>query len=160
MRYICAYLHAGGCLGRLGIDQRRSYEAAIKGGELPEAYHAGDYAVYADLQLARDAAALSTMEDAFKVKAASASLAAVACASRASRRLVARFMVTVFLAGLIALPCLAGEQEMLTLMRRITGLAQEGRYGEATALARKLTSGENAHPSIWAPFVLVGNGSP
>ena len=59
---------------------------------------------------------------------------------RASRRLVARFIVAVFLAGLIALPCLAGEQEMLTLMRRITGLAQEGRYGEAITLARKLTN--------------------
>src|SRR5258708_23005517 len=62
---------------------RRSYEAAIKGGELPEAYHASDYAVYADLQLARDAAALSAIEDAFKVKAASASQAAVAYASAA-----------------------------------------------------------------------------
>ena len=59
---------------------------------------------------------------------------------RVSRRLVARFIVTVFLAGTIALPCLAGEQEMLTLMRRITVLAQEGRYGEAIALARKLTN--------------------
>ena len=59
---------------------------------------------------------------------------------QASRRLVARFIVAVFLAGLIALPCLAGEQEMLTLMRRITGLAQEGRYGEAITLARKLTN--------------------
>src|SRR5713101_3336515 len=59
---------------------------------------------------------------------------------RGSRRLVARFIVTVFLAGMIALPGLAGEQEMLTLMRRITALAQEGRYGEAIALARKLTN--------------------
>src|SRR3984893_10569408 len=59
---------------------------------------------------------------------------------RVSRRLVARVIVAVFLAGIIALPCLAGDQEMLALMRRITGLAQEGRYGEATALARKLTS--------------------
>ena len=59
---------------------------------------------------------------------------------RGSRRLVARFIVTVFLAGMMALPCLAGDQEMLTLMRRITALAQEGRYGEAIALARKLTN--------------------
>jgi hypothetical protein len=62
---------------------RRSYEAAIKGGELPEAYHASDYAVYADLQLARDAAALSAMEDAFKVKAAPTSQVAVAYSSAA-----------------------------------------------------------------------------
>src|SRR6202166_259644 len=62
---------------------RRSFEVAVRGGELPEAYHASDYAVYADLQLARDAAALSAMEDAFKVKAASTSQAAVAYSSAA-----------------------------------------------------------------------------
>ena len=39
---------------------------------------------------------------------------------RVSRRLVARFIVTVFLAGMMALPSLAGDQEMLTLTRRIT----------------------------------------
>src|ERR1700730_12757248 len=62
---------------------RRAYEAAIKGGEVPEAYHANDYAVYADLQLARDAAALSAMADAFKVKPPSASQVAVAYSSAA-----------------------------------------------------------------------------
>jgi len=62
---------------------RRSFEAAIKGGELPEAYHASDYAVYADLQLARDAEALGAMQDAFKVKPPSASQVAVAYSSAA-----------------------------------------------------------------------------
>ena len=62
---------------------RRAYEAAVKGGELPEAYHASDYAVYADLQLARDAAARSVMENAFKVKPPSASQVAVAYSSAA-----------------------------------------------------------------------------
>src|SRR3954471_4138271 len=62
---------------------RRSYEAAIKGGELPEAYHASDYAVYADLQLARDAAALGAMENAYKVKPDSTSQVAVAYSSAA-----------------------------------------------------------------------------
>jgi tetratricopeptide (TPR) repeat protein len=47
---------------------RRSYEAAIRGNEFPESYHASDYEVYADLQLARDAAALSAIETALKVK--------------------------------------------------------------------------------------------
>ena len=47
---------------------RRSFEAAIKGGEPDEAYHASDYAVYAYLQLALDGAARRTMDDAFKVK--------------------------------------------------------------------------------------------
>src|SRR3954467_4002802 len=42
---------------------RRSFEAAIKGNEADEAYHASDYAVYAYLQLALDGAARRTMED-------------------------------------------------------------------------------------------------
>jgi tetratricopeptide (TPR) repeat protein len=45
----------------------RSAEAAKKGGEPNEAYHASDYAVYAYLQLARDADAKRTMEEAAKV---------------------------------------------------------------------------------------------
>ena len=37
--------------------------------------------------------------------------------------------------------------------------------GRAEALRRSISAliakgGENAHPSVWAPFVLVGNGSP
>jgi len=46
---------------------RRSFEVAVAGGEPDEAFHASDYAVYADLQLARDAEALRTMEAANKV---------------------------------------------------------------------------------------------
>src|SRR3954470_5344252 len=48
-------------------------------------------------------------------------------------------IVTALLASLVA-PCQANPQEMLTLMRRITALAQEGRYGEAVSLARKLAT--------------------
>ena len=46
----------------------RAFAAAIKGQEFGEAYHASDYAVYADLQLARDAAALRAINDAFAVR--------------------------------------------------------------------------------------------
>ena len=59
---------------------------------------------------------------------------------RVSRRFAGLTIVTVFLAGMAVWPCRAGQQEMLTLMQRITALAQEGRYGEAVALARKLTN--------------------
>ena len=45
----------------------RSVEAAKKGGEPNEAYHASDYAVYAYLQLARDNDARRTMENVFKI---------------------------------------------------------------------------------------------
>ena len=47
---------------------RRAYQAAIHGGELGEAYHASDYAVYADLQMARDADAARDMANAFDIK--------------------------------------------------------------------------------------------
>ena len=45
----------------------RSADAARKGGEPNEAYHASDYAVYAYLQLARDGDARRTMEEVSKV---------------------------------------------------------------------------------------------
>ena len=44
----------------------RSADAARKGGDWPEAYHASDYAVYASLQLARDADARKVMEEALR----------------------------------------------------------------------------------------------
>jgi len=49
-------------------------------------------------------------------------------------------IVTALFASLVASPCQANPQEMLTLMRRITAQAQEGRYGEAVGLARKLAT--------------------
>ena len=45
----------------------RATEAAKKGGEPNEAYHASDYTVYAYLQLARDSDARRTIEDVLKV---------------------------------------------------------------------------------------------
>jgi tetratricopeptide (TPR) repeat protein len=49
----------------------RSASVAVKGNEPDEAYHASDYSVYALLQLARDAEARRTIEDAMKVNGAS-----------------------------------------------------------------------------------------
>jgi tetratricopeptide (TPR) repeat protein len=68
----------------------RSYEVALKGGEFPEAYHASDYAVYAYLQLARDAAARRAMEDAFKVEVKAAAAVAYASAAMPARYAVER----------------------------------------------------------------------
>jgi CHAT domain-containing protein/Tfp pilus assembly protein PilF len=53
---------------------------------------------------------------------------------------VAGLIATALLTSVVASPCRANPQEMLTLMRRITALAQEGRYGEAVGLARKLAT--------------------
>jgi hypothetical protein len=105
----------------------RSYEAAIKGGELPEAYHASDYAVYADLQLARDAAALIAMENAFKVKPASASQVAVAYSSAA---MPARYALERgdWLAAKQLTPTVGGlpYTEAITLFARAIGAARSG----------------------------------
>ena len=48
---------------------QRSFVVAIAGKEYGESYHASDYMVYADLQLARDNAARTAMETALKVEA-------------------------------------------------------------------------------------------
>ena len=47
---------------------RRAYHAAVRGGEPAEAYHASDYAVYANLQMARDTDAANDMANALNVK--------------------------------------------------------------------------------------------
>lgn len=53
--------------GHSDATNRRSFKAAVSAGDHAEAYHASDYAVYADLQLARDTAAAQQMSDAMKV---------------------------------------------------------------------------------------------
>lgn len=50
----------------------RAFKVAVASKEFGEAYHATDYMVYADLQLARDGAALSAMEAAFAIAGRSA----------------------------------------------------------------------------------------
>jgi hypothetical protein len=45
----------------------RSFGSALRGNEAPEAYHASDYLVYADLQMARDGAARAAIDRAFAV---------------------------------------------------------------------------------------------
>ena len=45
----------------------RSFDTAVKGNDLTEAYHASDYAVYANLQIARDNDAKQVMNNAMKV---------------------------------------------------------------------------------------------
>jgi CHAT domain-containing protein len=68
---------------------------------------------------------------------------------RAVRLVFAAWLIMTALLASVA-PSLgqANPQDMLTLMRRITALAQEGRYGEAVGLARKLaTDAERASGS-------------
>jgi hypothetical protein len=139
---------------------RRSFEAAIKGGELPEAYHASDYAVYADLQLARDTAASSAMADAFKVKPPSASQAAVAYSTAA---MPARYALERgdWLAARQLSPATGGlpYTEALTLFARAIGAARSGDAAaaeqDASDLAvrhQKLVDAGNAY---WAREVEI-----
>src|SRR5215813_5687893 len=55
-------------------------------------------------------------------------------------RCITPLLIALCFSSLTALACHAGPQDLLALMQRITALAKEGRYGEATTLARKLES--------------------
>jgi CHAT domain-containing protein len=55
-------------------------------------------------------------------------------------RCATRLLIALCLSSVTVLTCHAGPQDLLALMQRITALAKEGRYAEATALARKLES--------------------
>jgi hypothetical protein len=57
--------------------------------------------------------------------------------ARVSHRCAARLLIVLCLSSVTAL---AGPQDLLALMQRITALAKEGRYAEAATLARKLES--------------------
>ena len=57
------------------------------------------------------------------------------------------------------------EETGANVMEVARGMGLDQRIGRAEALRRSILAliakgGENAHPSVWAPFVLVGNGSP
>ena len=134
----------------------RAYEAAIKGGEVPEAYHASDYAVYADLQLARDAAALSAMEDAFKVKPPSASQFAVAYSSAA---MPARYALERgdWLTAKQLSPAVGGPPytEAITLFARAIGAA---RSGDAAAAEQDASDLAVRHQKLVDAEIRTGRG--
>jgi tetratricopeptide (TPR) repeat protein len=117
---------------------RRSFEAAIKGNELPEAYHASDYRVYAYLQLARDAAALGAIEEAFKVKANPSAPAA----SYASAAMPARYAVERgdWRGAMQLVPAAGGMPytEALTWFARALGAARTGDVASAEQSAAEL----------------------
>jgi hypothetical protein len=139
---------------------RRAYQAAIKGDEVPEAYHASDYAVYADLQLARDAAALSAMADAFKVKPPSASQFAVAYASAA---MPARYALERgdWLTAKRLSPAVGGPAytEAITLFARAIGAARSGDVAaaeqDASDLAVRHQKLVDAGNTYWAREVEI-----
>src|SRR3954447_669497 len=138
---------------------RRSFEVAIKGGEFPEAYHASDYAVYADLQLARDAAAKSAIDQAFKVKVAP-SQGAVAYSSAA---MPARYALErgdwCAASGLIPAASGLPYTEALTFFARGIGAARCGDAAAAEAAAAELAARRSklldAKNGYWATEVEI-----
>jgi hypothetical protein len=138
---------------------RRSFEVAIKGGEFPEAYHASDYAVYADLQLARDAAAKRAIDDAFKVKAAP-SQGAVAYSSAA---MPARYALErgdwCAASGLTQAAGGLPYSEALTFFARGIGAVRCGDAAAAEAAAAELAARRSklldAKNSYWANEVEI-----
>lgn len=131
---------------------RRSYEAAIKGNEFPEAFHASDYEVYADLQLARDAAALGAIEDAFKVTVRSPAPPTVSYASAA---MPARYAVERgdWRAAMQLAPAAGGVPytEAITWFARALGAA---RSGDVTAAEQDAAELAVRHKTL----VETGNG--
>lgn len=139
---------------------RRAYAAALKGGEPGESYHASDYAVYADLQMARDAAAQADMANALKVTMPQSSNGAALYSSAA---MPARYAVERGdWRGAMALPMPAAGApytEALTLFARGLGAA---RIGDPDAAGRSAAELEVRHKKLteagntyWAAEVAV-----
>jgi tetratricopeptide (TPR) repeat protein len=120
---------------------RRSYEVAIRGNELPEAYHASDYEVYADLQLVRDAAALSAIANAIKVEIGPPLPPVVAYASAA---MPARYAVERddWYGAMQLAPTASGVpySEAITWFARALGAARSGDVAAAEQNAAELAA--------------------
>jgi tetratricopeptide (TPR) repeat protein len=118
---------------------QRSYEVAIRGNEFPEAYHASDYEVYADLQLVRDAAALSAIASAIKVEIGTPLPPVVAYASAA---MPARYAVERgdWYGAMQLAPAASGVpySEAITWFARALGAARSGDVAAAEQNAAEL----------------------
>jgi tetratricopeptide (TPR) repeat protein len=123
---------------------RRSFLVAVNSNELPEAYHASDYAVYADLQLARDAAARAVMDEVFQVKV---SLPAPQAYPYAAAAMPARYAVERGdWRGAAQLAPAAGTPftEAITWFARALGAARAGDVAAAEASASELAARQKA----------------
>lgn len=122
---------------------QRSFQAALAGNEPGEAYHASDYMVYADLQLGRDAAARTAMDNVLKIKPTVGSPPFVyAAAAMPARYAVERedWRAAMTLAPVSGPPF----TEALTWFARAIGAARVGDVAAAEANAAELTSRQKA----------------
>jgi tetratricopeptide (TPR) repeat protein len=132
----------------------RSAQAAKNSGDSNEAYHASDYAVYALLQLGRDADAKRTMQEAFKVTGTNAYAVAAMPARYAIER--GAWREAMQLQPVVTkLP----HTDAITYFARALGAARAGDVAsaekDAAELARLHKTLEEAGNTYWATEVQV-----
>jgi len=138
----------------------RSAQVARVSDDFPEAYHASDYAVYANLQLARDQDARLVMEEAMRYTGgASPSPAYPYAAAAMPARLALERGDWKAAAHLQPTPSKAVFTEALTYFARALGAARSGDVasaekdlGELTAIHGKLEAAKNTY---WATEVEI-----
>ena len=139
----------------------RAFAAAIPGREFVEAQHASDYMVYADLQLARDAAAAAALQAALAVPMPQPlpPAAAYARAAMPARLLLERGDWQ----GAATLPLPTSDQpygaHALTLFARAIGAARSGDPAAAAQDAARLVAAQkglaDAGNAYWAAEVAI-----
>jgi tetratricopeptide (TPR) repeat protein len=115
----------------------RSMDAAVKGGQPNEAYHASDYAVYAFLQLGRDEDARNVIENVFRVRYDPAGRAPYGVAAMPARYAIERGAWREAMQLQVA-PNEAPFVEALTHFSRALGAARSGDVAEAEKAAAEL----------------------
>ncbi len=131
----------------------RAADAATRGGEAGEAYHASDYAVYADLQLARDHSAEAMMAAAFAHPAPPSPPGSYAAAAMPARLAVERNDWAA--AARLPMPADGAPiAESMTLFARALGAIHTGDPAAALAaidaLAARQQTLEKAGNAYWA----------
>jgi len=139
---------------------RRSFQASTASGDIPEAYHASDYAVYALLQLGRDADAKRTMDEAMRVTGATPAQTAYTYGASA---MAARYALErgdwKSAMRLQVIPSKMPFTDANTYFARALGAARSGDIAQAQAEAANLAAAhkalEEAKNRYWATEVEV-----
>jgi tetratricopeptide (TPR) repeat protein len=118
---------------------KRAFAVAVTGNEPDEAYHASDYTVYADLQLARDGDALRTIDATMKVSGANPARATAPYAAAAMpARYAAERGAWAEAAKLQPQPTKFGYTDAITYFTRGLGAARTGDTAAAEKDAQQL----------------------
>ena len=139
---------------------QRSFQASVAGGDIPEAYHASDYAVYALLQLGRDADAKATMDAAMRVAGGMPTQTAYTYSASA---MPARYALELgdwkTAMNLQVIPSKLPSTEANTYFARALGAVRSGDVARAEAEAANLATAhkalEDAKNRYWATEVEI-----